>query len=92
MMPTDPDIQTIFDEFAENLSNFLTAFIHEENPNVVVMGGNIAQADIYFLPSVIRNLQHNNINIPIRKSTLGEHATLLGSAALWITQPKFSNA
>jgi glucokinase len=92
MMPSDPGIQMIFDEFAENLSNFLTNFIQEENPNVVVMGGNIAQADIYFLPSVIRNLQQNNINVPIRKSTLGEHATLLGSAALWITQPKFTNA
>ena len=92
-MATEPAIQTIFDEFADNLSTFLINFIREENPTVVVMGGNIAHADIYFLPAVIRRLEKEGIQVPIRKSVLGEHAGLLGSAGLWsVHQHRLTNA
>lgn len=92
-MPEQPAIQCIFDEFADNFASFLATFIREENPTVVVMGGNISHADIYFLPRLIRHLEREGIQIPIRKSELGEHAALLGSAGLWsVHQHKLTNA
>lgn len=92
LLESEPSIQQIFDEFAENLGTFLAKFIQEEYPSVVIMGGNIANADIYFLPKVIRHLEKEGINVPIRKSILGEHAALLGSAGLWSMHPKLMNA
>jgi glucokinase len=88
----EPRIHNLFQEFAENLASFLIKFIQQEQPDLIVLGGNIAHADQYYLPSVIRQLQKNNIHVPIKKSLLGEHATLLGSACLWSTEPKFTNA
>lgn len=91
-MKEEPGIQAIFDEFAENLSTFLVTFIGEEQPNLIILGGNITHADQYFLPVVIQNLQKKNIHIPIRKSILGEHAALIGSAGLWSREPNFNHA
>jgi glucokinase len=86
----EPTILRIFDEFSDNLTSFLITFIRNENPNLIVLGGNIAQAGQYFLPTVIQKLQNNNIHIPIKKSELGESATLLGSAYLWQNEFKLS--
>jgi len=81
-----PTLHTIFHEFAENLADFLTFFIHQETPEVVVIGGNIANASHLFLPAVQAQLAKTSLTIPIVKSTLGEHAVLHGSAALWNDQ------
>jgi glucokinase len=86
LIETDPSLKVIFDEFAKNLADFLTFFIHQENPEIVVIGGNIANASHLFLPQVHQHLAKASLNIPIKKSNLGEHALLLGSASLWDTK------
>jgi glucokinase len=78
--------QSIFDVFAGNLADFLTFFIQQENPEIIVIGGNISSASHLFLPTVKARLEKASINIPIKISTLREHAILLGSAALWNKQ------
>jgi glucokinase len=83
LLHADPNVQVVFNEFAENLTSFLTFFIEEENPEVIIIGGNIANASNLFFPQVIENLAKKSITIPLRKSTLGESAVLLGSASLW---------
>lgn len=83
LMETHPELQSIFDEFAKSLAGFLTIFINQENPDVIVIGGNITNASDLFLPAVESHLAKASFNIPIKKSNLGEHAVLLGSAALW---------
>jgi glucokinase len=83
LIETDPSLKVIFDEFAKSLAEFLTFFIHQENPEIVVIGGNIANASHLFLPQIQEHLAKASLNIPIKTSTLGEHALLLGSASLW---------
>ncbi len=88
LLETTPELQSLFDEFAKSLADFLTFFIKQEDPEVIVIGGNIANASHLFLPAVQEHLAKRSLNIPIKKSNLGEHAVLLGSAALWNEQPQ----
>jgi glucokinase len=83
LLDTNPELQSIFDEFAESLAEFLKIFIMAENPEVIVIGGNISNVAHLFVPAVKQHLINASLNIPIKKSNLGEHAVLLGSAALW---------
>jgi glucokinase len=86
LLADEPSLQSIFDEFSENLTEFLTFFIREENPEIIIIGGNISNASALFLPKVKAGLAASGLNIPIKKSDLGEHAVLLGSASLWSNQ------
>jgi glucokinase len=86
LLPLDFNVQLVFNEFAENLSAFLTFFVTEEKPEVIIIGGNISNASTLFFPQVIQNLGKKSINIPLKKSTLGESAVILGSASLWQEQ------
>lgn len=86
LLTDEPSLQSIFDEFAENLTEFLKFFIREENPEIIIIGGNISNASGLFLPKVNASLAASSLNIPIKKSNLGEHAVLLGSASLWSKQ------
>jgi glucokinase len=53
---------------------------------VIIIGGNISNASALFFPQVIETLAKKSINIPLKKSTLGESAVILGSASLWQEQ------
>lgn len=43
------ELEVLFDEFSENLSKFLYAFIKKKRPSALVLGGNIVRADTLFL-------------------------------------------
>jgi glucokinase len=86
----DSSLKAIFDEFAENLTEFLKFFIREENPELIVIGGNISNASELFLPAVNKGLKQASLSVPIKRSTLGEQGMLLGSASLWNEQLFFS--
>lgn len=67
--------------FGEHLTWFLQHFIEVENPEVLVVGGNIANAWNLFMPSVISNLEKKIINMPVVvKAALAEDAALIGGA------------
>jgi glucokinase len=76
--------KAVFSEFSENLAAFLHRFILMEAPEVVVLGGNIVHASGFFLPMVEERLRHQCVNVPIKKSMLGENAALIGAAACWM--------
>jgi glucokinase len=80
---TDPVVKEIFDEFADHLTEFLVEFIRMDNPEIIVMGGNISNAYAFFLPRVIKNLNQRSIDVPIKRAMLGEHAAMLGVATCW---------
>lgn len=80
---TDPSLLAIFEEFSENLTEFLKFFIREENPALIVIGGNIANASDLYLPAVNAGLAKASLKVPIKRSALGEIGMLLGSASLW---------
>jgi glucokinase len=89
---TDKTASGLFNEFALNLADFLQAFITAENPEVIVIGGNIMQAEELFIPLVKQQLQLKKIDVPIVRAKLGEDAAILGAAALvWENEQIESN-
>lgn len=76
----DTILELIFKEFAGNLAAFLGIFIKMDHPEVIVIGGNIAKAHHYFLPTLKIELEKYGCSIPIEISYLGEKATIVGAA------------
>ncbi|WP_158798557.1 ROK family protein [Pedobacter sp. L105] len=74
-------INQIFGEFGENLASFLNDFIEEEQPEVIVIGGNIAKTWDHFIPVVLKHLK--NKNVVLKQSTMWEDAALVGAAFSW---------
>ncbi|RAJ76502.1 glucokinase [Chitinophaga dinghuensis] len=83
LMGEDTRIAGIFEEFGTNLGEFLVPFIQQERPEVVVLGGNIANAAALFTPAVNNVLDSNNIHVPLRVAMLGESAAVIGAASVW---------
>lgn len=80
---TDNSVREIFSEFAKNLSIFLEGFVRKEKPQVIVMGGNIAQCSDLFITELMFELNLRGVTIPILKAKLGEDAAILGAASLF---------
>ncbi len=76
----EPAVGVIVDEFCASLSLFLQTFIEREQPDVVVIGGNIARYHALFLVKVKRQLEQNSINTPLKITELWEDGALLGAA------------
>lgn len=80
---TDKSAQQVFVEFGYSLAQFLIPIIKENKAEVVILGGNIAQAIELFCESLNEELQANKLIIPIKLSLLNEHASLIGAASSW---------
>lgn len=76
----DPISRAIFEEFAQNLADFLIIFSELENADSIVLGGNIMKAQAYFLNTVQEKLRACDVHIPILISKLGENAPIIGAA------------
>ncbi|MET3112476.1 glucokinase [Pedobacter sp. CG_S7] len=73
----------IFEEFSNNLVDFLSPLIKERHADMVVLGGNIAQSYLAFLPDVKRKLQENKVIAQVKIAELKEDASLIGAASCW---------
>jgi glucokinase len=80
---TDAVAQEVFREFADNLTELLVYFVRKDNPQIIVIGGNIANAEALFLPRVKENLKGHGIDLPIKRAVLGEEAAIVGAASIW---------
>lgn len=79
---SSPFFEVVFDEFSKNLASFLYRFIRKKMPEAAVLGGNIVHADQYFLNDTRKYLAEKmGYSFPVKKSTLGEHAILIGAAS-----------
>lgn len=78
---TDADVQRVFKEFTSNLVLFLKAFINDERPELLIIGGNIARASKLFLPSLKFQLAAYFDDIDIKIAELGEDSSIMGAAA-----------
>ena len=76
---TNASARQVFKEFAVNMGDFLSEPIHQLNPDVLVICGNIAKASHFFLSYLKKQL--NSINIQLGQ--LGEKAALIGAAGLF---------
>lgn len=70
----------VFNEFGLNMGLFLLGLHREGTYDCIVLGGNIANASMYYLPQVKAYLEANGIKTPIFISELGEQAALIGAA------------
>jgi glucokinase len=77
-------VSMILDEFYANLALFIGAFIEAENPDVVVIGGNIAEAYDLFYPPLMKLLNGQMGKAVFKKAKLGEDAALIGAVSHWI--------
>lgn len=86
LIPTNPEIKDIFKEFGQNFAAFLVDFIRDVNPEVVVIGGNIAKTAEWFLAHTEAALLTHSIATPLRIARLGENAQIMGAAGCWMEQ------
>jgi len=80
---SDEQVKNIFKEFVKNLVVFLEGFVRAEKPQVIVMGGNIAQSSSLFMEDLTGQLAARNITVPVVRAQLGEEAAILGAASLF---------
>ena len=73
----------IFDDFADNLSDFLSSYIIDFDADLLVIGGNIAKSYRLFLPKLKENFKKNNINLSISIIENTEETSVLGSSYLF---------
>ncbi|MGO4773132.1 ROK family protein [Flavobacterium sp. W22_SRS_FK3] len=73
----------IFDDFANNLGDFLSPYIINFDADLLVIGGNIAKSYRLFLPKLKENLKRNNINLSISIIENTEQTSVLGSSYLF---------
>jgi glucokinase len=82
----DKNAERTFATFAGHLAWFLEQFIKDEQPGLVVIGGNIANAWDLFMSEVIRRLELSLISVPkIVKAELEENAALIGAACNFLS-------
>ncbi|WET02197.1 ROK family protein [Flavobacterium sp. YJ01] len=73
----------IFDDFANNLSEFLAPFIIDFEADLLIIGGNIAKSHRLFLTKVQENLKKKNIELNISIVENTEQTSILGSSYLY---------
>lgn len=78
---TDLHAKQVFKEFGDNFAQFMMPLIKKHHAEMVIIGGNIAQAFNVFSTNLIDVLEHNQFKTKIKISKLKEHASLLGAAS-----------
>jgi len=76
--------KAIFAEFAANLVEFMTPYVAQFKPDLIVLGGNISNASCYFLEDVEKAFKEKNMPVKFSVSALGEEAAIIGSAQLFV--------
>ncbi|WP_347052548.1 ROK family protein [Flavobacterium olei] len=73
----------IFDDFANNLSDFLIPYITDFEADHLILGGNIAKSNRLFLPKFRDNLKSKSIDLDISIIENTEQTSILGSSYLY---------
>jgi len=73
----------LFKLFGENLADCLAQHLKNFEAEVIVLGGNIAEAYALFEPSFLKGLKNRKVKPDIKVSILKEKAAMLGAAALF---------
>jgi len=84
MVPGNPFAQKVFNEFAGNLASFVRDFVRDEQPEFLVIGGNISKAWELIYPALQPVEQESAIPIKIEAAILGEEAALIGAGCCWV--------
>ena len=79
----DPRAKVVFEEFGQNLGEFLGTWMKKFGANTLVIGGNISASYNLFGPNFEMMLREQGIDISVYISELMEDAALIGSAKLF---------
>jgi len=71
----------IFSDYSENFAEFILKYIKYYDPEILILGGNIAKTYPYFSEKLNKILQENEINIKIEISGIFEDAAILGAVS-----------
>lgn len=80
---SDYQARQCFVEMGTGLGQFLAPLIQEISGTLLVVGGNIAKAFELFATPLNNELASRNLYPEIKKTWLGEDATIIGAASLW---------
>ncbi len=78
-----------FEKFSQNLAEFMNPVIKNYQPDLIVLGGNISNANKLFLPKVKDHLKKEGADVRFGISSLMEEAAIIGSSRLF--EPEFWN-
>ncbi len=76
---SDPHVVNLFEAFGATLAEVLLLRYRDQNPEIIFIGGNIANAWNCFIPSSIKYFTEQKSNIKLTKALLGETAALIGA-------------
>ncbi len=82
MALSDPNISALFQDFGENLGEFLVPWIKKFNAGCIVLGGNISKSLPLFHQEIMNEFHSYNLHPFLYHSILAEDAALYGSARL----------
>lgn len=77
------DTSDIFEEFSENISNFLFPHLKNFNADLLVLGGSIAKSYKLFLPSILKKWKSKNCDVKVAIVENTEEAGIIGSSYLF---------
>ncbi|HEX2848133.1 MAG TPA: ROK family protein [Chitinophagaceae bacterium] len=80
---TDEMAKVIFTELGINLGDLFVAVLTNRPVELIVIGGNISKAFNKFYPALKAVFQYHGLDIPVKVTQLGEHASLVGAASEW---------
>ncbi|KOH42903.1 ROK family protein [Sunxiuqinia dokdonensis] len=83
----EKEAQLIFDDFGQKLIDLLQPWLQKFGVEVLVIGGNIANAFHLFQPTMNAALQKSGLSLRVELSELKENAAIIGSARL--AEPDF---
>ncbi|WP_028296684.1 ROK family protein [Olivibacter sitiensis] len=76
------DVSPIFEEFGRHLGEFVVRYFGNQNPDVLVLGGNIAKAAEYFLATTRKVLLDKGMSLDVKLASLGEQSAMFGAVNL----------
>jgi glucokinase len=79
----NPFVEEVFKEFAENLGDFIIHIVRLEEPEIVLIGGQMESSYRFFYDIAVNRVRAAGIQTPIMKAILGERAYVIGAAANW---------
>lgn len=81
--PDDPAARTLFETYGDDLARFVAPLLRRFRADVLVLGGNISRACPLFGPALGARLSAEGANVDVRRSTLLDHAAMIGAASLF---------
>lgn len=79
-------VEQTFEEFGNNLGEFITNIIQDERPDAICIGGQMESSNRFFFETATNYVKAKGMKTPIIKAILGEKAYVIGTGSLWSTE------